>query len=114
MKNGEKKLRHLEAQATGVMQNTSPLGADKMKSQLEDLKKALGKLKVVCLEEEDRLLKSLKSENAYHSRAKMLEAEVQEFRKSLQRLGNNFEPDDRVKNDEELIAVWKKYMVSVN
>ncbi|XP_061468049.1 nesprin-3 isoform X2 [Rhineura floridana] len=109
VKSGEKKLRHLEAQSTGVMQNTSPLGAEKMKEELEDLKKALEKLKLVSTEEEERLLKNLKSENAYHSHARLLEAEVQEFRKSLQRLANAFEPEAGGRSDEDLILLWRKY-----
>lgn len=114
VKNGEKKLRHLEAQSVGVIQNTSPLGAEKMKEELEELKKALEKLKVACLEEEERLMKTLRSENAYHSQARLLEAEVQEFRKGLQRLRNNFEPNDRVRSEEDLIALWRRYTVSVS
>ncbi|XP_048342299.1 nesprin-3 [Sphaerodactylus townsendi] len=110
VKNGEKKLRLLEAQSAGVMQNTSPLGAEKMKGELEELKQALEKLKLACLEEEERLMKTLRSENAYHSQARLLEAEVQEFRKSLQRLRNNFEPNDRVRSEEDLIALWRRYM----
>ncbi|KAH0620386.1 hypothetical protein JD844_020782 [Phrynosoma platyrhinos] len=103
------KLRYLESQSVDVMQNTSPLGAEKMMAELEDLKKALEKLKVVSAEEEERLLKSLKSENAYHAQARLLEAEVQEFRKSLHRLGNTFEPDSRPRSDDDLIALWRKY-----
>ncbi|XP_015271826.1 PREDICTED: nesprin-3 [Gekko japonicus] len=112
VKNGEKKLRHLEAQSLGVMENTSPLGAEKMKDELEELKKALEKLKVACLEEEERLMKTLRSENAYHSQARLLEAEVQEFLKNLQRLRNNFEPNDRVRSEEDLIALWRRYMAT--
>lgn len=114
VKSGEKKLRQLEAQSTGVMQNTSPLGAEKMTAELEDLKKALEKLKVVSIEEEERLLKSLKSENAHHLHARLLEAEVQEFCKGLHKLGKNPEPDDQVRSEEDLIALWRKYMVSVS
>ncbi|KAL8168991.1 UNVERIFIED_CONTAM: hypothetical protein K2H54_030585 [Gekko kuhli] len=112
VKNGEKKLRHLEAQSVGVMENTSPLGAEKMRDELEELKKALEKLKVACLEEEERLIKTLRSENAYHSQARLLEADVQEFRKSLQRLRNNFEPNDQVRSEEDLIALWRRYMAT--
>uniref|UniRef100_G1KNH0 Nesprin-3 n=1 Tax=Anolis carolinensis TaxID=28377 RepID=G1KNH0_ANOCA len=108
VKSGEKKLRYLEAQSVGVMQNTSPLGAEKIKTELEDLKKALEKLKVVGAEEEERLLKSLKSENAYHTQARLLEAEVQEFRKSLQRLGSTLEPNDGARSEDDLIALWRK------
>lgn len=112
VKNGEKSLRRLEAQSTGVIQNTSPLGAEKIKNELEDLKKALEKLKLVCLEEEERLLKTLKSENAYHSHSRLLEAEVQEFRKSLRTLGNSLESGDKMRTEEDLIALWRKYMAT--
>ncbi|XP_042302664.1 nesprin-3 isoform X2 [Sceloporus undulatus] len=112
VKSGEKKLRYLEAQSVDVMQNTSPLGAEKMKAELEDLKKALEKLKVVSSEEEERLLQSLKSENAYHTQARLLEADVQEFRKSLHKLGNTFELDNRARSDDDLIALWRKYMAT--
>ena len=114
VKSGEKKLKHLETQSHGVMQNTSPLGAEKMKAELEDLKKALEKLKVVSAEEEERLLKSLKSENAHHTQARLLETEVQEFRKGLHKLGKSFEPDGQVRSEEDLIDLWRKHVVSVS
>lgn len=112
VRGGEKKLKHLEAQSIDVMQNTSPLGAEKMKAELEELKKLLENIKLVSVEEEEKLLKSLQSENTYHTQARMLETDVQEFRKRLQRLGNHFEKDDIVRSDEDLISLWREYMVS--
>uniref|UniRef100_A0A6J0VAU4 Nesprin-3 isoform X1 n=1 Tax=Pogona vitticeps TaxID=103695 RepID=A0A6J0VAU4_9SAUR len=112
VKSGEKKLKYLETQSHGVMQNTSPQGAEKMKAELEDLKKALEKLKVVSAEEEERLLKSLKSENAHHTQARLLEGEVQEFRKGLHKLGKSFEPDGQVRSEEDLIDLWRKHMAT--
>ncbi|XP_044292114.1 nesprin-3 isoform X2 [Varanus komodoensis] len=112
VKGGEKKLRLLEAQSVGVKQNTSPLGAEKITSELEELKKALEKLKLVSAEEEERLLRNLKSENAYHSQARLLEAEILEFRKNLQRLGNSLDPGDKVRSEEDLIALWRRYMAT--
>ncbi|KAJ7345148.1 hypothetical protein JRQ81_001098 [Phrynocephalus forsythii] len=112
VKSGEKKLKQLEAQSGGVMQNTSPLGAEKIKAELEDLKKALEKLKVVSAEEEEQLLESLKSENAHHTRARLLEAEVQEFRRGLHKLGKSCQPDDQVRSEDDLIALWRKCMAT--
>ncbi|KAM6461653.1 nesprin-3 isoform 2-T4 [Liasis olivaceus] len=112
VRSGEKKFKHLEVQSVDVMQNTSPLGAEKMKAELEDLKKVLEKLKLVSVEEEEKLLKSLQSENTYHTQARLLEAEVQEFRKGLQRLGNHFEKDDTMRSDEDLISLWRQYMAT--
>ncbi|KAL7992657.1 hypothetical protein Chor_016913 [Crotalus horridus] len=112
VRSGEKKFKHLEAQSVDVMQNTSPLGAEKMKAELEELKKLLENIKLVSVEEEEKLLKILQSENTYHSQARLLEADVQEFRKRLQRLGNHFEKDDVVRSDEDLISLWREYMAT--
>ncbi|EMP30972.1 Nesprin-3 [Chelonia mydas] len=112
VKRGEKKLKCLEVQSTGVIQNTSPLGAGKMKDELEELRKALEKLKLICGEEEERIHKILKSESAFQSQARQLEAEVQEFRKMLQRLENDLESEEKPKSEEELVALWRKYIAA--
>ncbi|XP_074852663.1 nesprin-3 [Carettochelys insculpta] len=112
VKSGEKKLKCLEVQSAGVIQNTSPLGAGKMKDELEELRKALEKLKLVCDEEEERLHKILKSESAYQSQTRQLEAEVQEFRRMLQRLEDNLESGTKPKSEEELVALWRKYIAT--
>ncbi|XP_032089691.1 nesprin-3 isoform X2 [Thamnophis elegans] len=112
IRSGEKKWKHLEAQSIDVMQNTSPLGAEMMKAELEELKKLLENIKLVSVEEEEKLLKSLQSENTYHTQARVLETDVQEFRKRLKRLGNHFEKDDIVRSDEDLISLWREYMAT--
>ncbi|XP_039389788.1 nesprin-3 isoform X1 [Mauremys reevesii] len=112
VKRGEKKLKCLEVQSTGVIQNTSPLGAGKMKDELEELRKALEKLKLICGEEEERMHKILKSESAYQSQARQLEAEVQEFRKMLQRLEDDLESGEKPKSEEDLVALWRKYIAT--
>ncbi|KAM7165248.1 nesprin-3 isoform 2-T2 [Macrochelys suwanniensis] len=112
VKRGEKKLKCLEVQSTGVIQNTSPLGAGKMKDELEEFRKALERLKLICGEEEERMHKILKSESAYQSQARQLEAEVQEFRKMLQRLENDLESGEKPKTEEELVALWRKYIAT--
>uniref|UniRef100_A0A8C0IQG3 Spectrin repeat containing nuclear envelope family member 3 n=1 Tax=Chelonoidis abingdonii TaxID=106734 RepID=A0A8C0IQG3_CHEAB len=112
VKRGEKKLKCLEVQSTGVIQNTSPLGAGKMKDELEELRKALEKLKLICGEEEERMHMILKSESAYQSQARQLEAEVQEFRKMLQRLEDDLESGEKPKSEEDLVALWRKYIAT--
>uniref|UniRef100_A0A674HUG1 Nesprin-3 n=1 Tax=Terrapene triunguis TaxID=2587831 RepID=A0A674HUG1_9SAUR len=109
---GGRKLKCLEVQSTGVIQNTSPLGAGKMKDELEELRKALEKLKLICVEEEERMHKILKSESAYQSQARQLEAEVQEFRKMLQRLEDDLESGEKPKSEEDLVALWRKYIAT--
>ncbi|XP_064368183.1 nesprin-3 isoform X1 [Dromaius novaehollandiae] len=108
VRSGGKKWKHLENQCADVIQNTSPLGAERMKDELEELRKALEKLKLLFNEEEDRLLKILQLEGAYESQARQLEADVQEFRKDLQRLENDLDPGVGEKSEDEFVALWRK------
>ncbi|XP_074147480.1 nesprin-3 isoform X2 [Sminthopsis crassicaudata] len=110
--NGEKSLKNLEDQSAGVIQNTSPMGGEKITKELEELRKALEKLKLFCKEEEERILKTLNSEGAYETQARQLEAEVKEFRRELQRLAKDLEPGEKARDEAELIERWKIYSVT--
>ncbi|XP_025070982.1 nesprin-3 isoform X4 [Alligator sinensis] len=112
VKSGEKELQSLEVQSIGVIQNTSPLGAEKMKDELEELRKALEKLKLMRSEEQERLHKFFQSKSAYQSQVRELEAEVSEFRKGIQRLESDLKPRERAKNEEELLILWRKCMAT--
>ncbi|XP_010188687.1 PREDICTED: LOW QUALITY PROTEIN: nesprin-3-like, partial [Mesitornis unicolor] len=108
IRSGAKKLKHLEIQCAEVIHNTSPLGAEKMKDELEELRKALEKLKLLSSEEEERLLKIQQSESAYESQARQLEADVQELRKDLQRLENELDLGEGDKTEDEFVTLWRK------
>ncbi|NWY53929.1 SYNE3 protein, partial [Chionis minor] len=108
IKSGGKKWKHLENQCAEVIQNTSPLGAERMKDELEELRKALEMLKLLSGEEEERLLKIQQSESAYESQARQLEADVQELRKDLQRLENYLDPGEGEKTEDEFVTLWRK------
>ncbi|NXN73126.1 SYNE3 protein, partial [Himantopus himantopus] len=108
IKSGGKKWKHLENQCAEVIQNTSPLGAERMKDELEELRKALEALKLLSSEEEERLLKIQQSESAYESQARQLEADVQELRKDLQRLENYLDPGEGEKTEDEFVTLWRK------
>ncbi|PKU45394.1 nesprin-3 [Limosa lapponica baueri] len=108
IRNGGKKWKHLENQCAEVIQNTSPLGAERMKDELEELRKALEMLKLLSSEEEERLLKIQESESAYESQARQLEADVQELRKDLQRLENHLDPGKGEKTEDEFVTLWRK------
>ncbi|XP_028929022.1 nesprin-3 [Ornithorhynchus anatinus] len=109
---GEESLKNLERQSVGVIQNTSPLGTEKITRELEELRKALEKLKLLCKEEEERLLKALKLDGSYRSQAQLLGTEVAEFRQEIQRLAKSLEPGEKARDEEELIALWRKYTVT--
>ncbi|XP_068048611.1 nesprin-3 isoform X3 [Anomalospiza imberbis] len=108
IRSGGKKWKHLENQCAEVIQNTSPLGSTRLKDELEELRKALEKLKLLSSEEEERLLKIQQSESAYESQARQLEADIQQLRKDLQRLENDLDPGEGEKTEDEFVILWKK------
>ncbi|XP_063255368.1 nesprin-3 [Prinia subflava] len=108
IRSGGKKWKHLENQCAEVIQNTSPLGSARLKDELEELRKALEKLKLLSSEEEERLLKIQQSESAYESQARQLEADIQKLRKDLQRLENDLDPGEGEKTEDEFVTLWRK------
>ncbi|NWX15162.1 SYNE3 protein, partial [Aegotheles bennettii] len=112
IRSGGGKWKYLENQCAEVVQNTSPLGAERMKDELEELRKALEKLKLLRSEEEERLLKIQQSENAYESQARQLKADVQELRKDLQRLENDLDPGEGEKTEDGFVTLWRKCNVT--
>ncbi|XP_056348109.1 nesprin-3 isoform X1 [Oenanthe melanoleuca] len=108
IRSGGKKWKHLENQCAEVIQNTSPLGSARLKDELEELRKALEKLKLLSSQEEERLLKIQQSESAYESQARQLEADIQKLRKDLQRLENDLDPGEGEKTEDEFVILWKK------
>uniref|UniRef100_A0A803V029 Nesprin-3 n=1 Tax=Ficedula albicollis TaxID=59894 RepID=A0A803V029_FICAL len=108
IRSGGKKWKHLENQCAEVIQNTSPLGSARLKDELEELRKALEKLKLLSSQEEERLLKIQQSESAYESLARQLEADIQKLRKDLQRLENDLDPGEGEKTEDEFVTLWKK------
>ncbi|NXD64294.1 SYNE3 protein, partial [Eolophus roseicapillus] len=108
IRSGGKKLDQLENECANVIENTSPLGAERMKDELEMLRKALEKLKLLHSEEEERLLKIQESESAYESQARQLEADIKVLRKYLQKLENHLEPQEGEKTEDEFVTLWRK------
>ncbi|NWV70408.1 SYNE3 protein, partial [Malurus elegans] len=108
IRSGGRKWKHLENQCAEVIQNTSPLGAARLKDELEELRKALEKLKLLSSEEEERLLKIQESESAYESQAQQLEADIQKMSKDLQRLENDLDPGEGEKTEDEFVTLWRK------
>ncbi|XP_061037198.1 nesprin-3 isoform X1 [Eubalaena glacialis] len=107
---GEESLKRLAEQAVGVIQNTSPLGAEKITKELEEMRNVLEKLRALWEEEEGRLQGLLKSRGAYEQQRRQLEAELAEFRKGLQRLAEeDLEPAAKAGTEDELVARWRLY-----
>lgn len=106
-------MKGLEEQAEGVIRHTSPLGAEKITRELEEMRKVLQKLRLLWEEEEGRLRGLLTSQGALERRKQQLEAELGEFRRGLQRLAEEgLEPVAKAGTEDELVARWRRYSVS--
>uniref|UniRef100_A0A7N5JJW8 Nesprin-3 n=1 Tax=Ailuropoda melanoleuca TaxID=9646 RepID=A0A7N5JJW8_AILME len=111
---GEKSLRRLEEQAVGIIENTSPLGAERITEELEDMRRVLEKLRVLWEEEKERLQGLLTSMGACEQQRQQLEAELGEFRKDLQRLAEEgLEPAAKAETEDELVARWRLYSAAL-
>uniref|UniRef100_A0A8C3YS49 Spectrin repeat containing nuclear envelope family member 3 n=1 Tax=Catagonus wagneri TaxID=51154 RepID=A0A8C3YS49_9CETA len=107
---GKETLKRLEEQARRVIQDTSPLGAERITSELEEMWNVLEKLRALGEEEEGRLQGLLRSSGACEQQRRRLEAELAEFRKDLQRLvEEGLEPEAKASTEDELVARWRLY-----
>ncbi|KAM4690667.1 nesprin-3 isoform 2-T2 [Rhinophrynus dorsalis] len=107
VESGRKQMEALDVRSAQVIKFTSPLGAEKICKELEELRRALAELKSMNEEEEEHLLKTHSSDSAFLLLAQELEANINEFRKAIQRLDGSLESGERVKNKDELMALWK-------
>ncbi|XP_069921693.1 nesprin-3 isoform X2 [Oryctolagus cuniculus] len=106
---GEDSLQRLQEQSAGVIRNTSPLGAEKVAGELDDMRKVLEKLRLLWEEEEARLRGLLQAEGACELRVRQLETELAEFRKRLHGLAQEgLEPAARAGTEDELLAHWRR------
>ncbi|XP_028620251.1 nesprin-3 isoform X2 [Grammomys surdaster] len=107
---GEETLNRLEEQAVGVIRNTSPLGAEKISGELEEMRGVLEKLRLLWKEEEGRLRGLLQSRGACEQQIQQLEVELEEFKKGLQSLAQEgLEPSAKAATEEELVAQWRLF-----
>ncbi|XP_043345311.1 nesprin-3 isoform X2 [Cervus canadensis] len=105
---GEESLKRLQQQAVGVIQNTSPLGAEKITRDLEEMRDVLEKLRGLWEEEEGRLRDLVKSKGACEQQRGQLEAELAEFKKDLQRLAEEgLGTTAKAATEDELVARWR-------
>ncbi|XP_043777176.1 nesprin-3 isoform X1 [Cervus elaphus] len=105
---GEESLKRLQQQAMGVIQNTSPLGAEKITRDLEEMRDVLEKLRGLWEEEEGRLRDLVKSKGACEQQRGQLEAELAEFKKDLQRLAEEgLGTTAKAATEDELVARWR-------
>uniref|UniRef100_A0A8C5QCP9 Spectrin repeat containing nuclear envelope family member 3 n=1 Tax=Leptobrachium leishanense TaxID=445787 RepID=A0A8C5QCP9_9ANUR len=106
---GGKRLGTLEVKSAEVIKNTSPLGAEKIHTELEELRRALAELKLMNDEEKESLVKSHDSESAFVLLYAQLEVKIKEFRNTIQRLGKSLQSKEPTKSDDELMALWESF-----
>uniref|UniRef100_A0A2K6GN27 Nesprin-3 n=1 Tax=Propithecus coquereli TaxID=379532 RepID=A0A2K6GN27_PROCO len=110
---GAASLGRLEEQSAGVIQNTSPLGAEKITGELEEMRTVLEKLRVLREEEEQRLRGLQESRGACEQQIRRLEAALGEFKEGLRRLAQEGpEPTAKAGTEDELVARWRLYSVT--
>uniref|UniRef100_H3ASJ0 Spectrin repeat containing nuclear envelope family member 3 n=1 Tax=Latimeria chalumnae TaxID=7897 RepID=H3ASJ0_LATCH len=107
---GEETLNNIDIQANAVMKNTSPLGADKIVRKQKELRRAWEALRDHCAQEEEAQQRILDSERMYMNQARQLESEVADFRKLVQKLRQQLETEGGEESEEELVALWKRYL----
>ncbi|XP_067848240.1 nesprin-3 isoform X2 [Heptranchias perlo] len=102
----ERELVNLQTQAKTVIQNTSPLGAERIRRELEQLRADWESLRLRCDEDQGPLVLALQSMLESRSRAEQLEEAVAEFRGRLRSLDP--EPPDQ----NEIETAWRKCKIS--
>ncbi|KAL4593680.1 nesprin-3 isoform X1, partial [Arapaima gigas] len=108
--NEEETLRHLEAKAEGVKAKTSPAGAEALTRGVEHLRKTWDRLKQHLLEEREGLHASQRSVEDYEARTLHLRTEAAQLHKLFQGLSRDLEAKGDERTEEEMVAVWKKFM----
>ncbi|XP_048455740.1 nesprin-3 isoform X2 [Rhincodon typus] len=103
-KKGE--LDNLQVQATAVILNTSPLGAEHITKDLEELRADWNSLRLRCQQDQEPLKLGLHSVLESKSRAEQLEREVAKFAEWLQSL--DLQPPD----DDGMETAWCKCLLT--
>uniref|UniRef100_A0A4W3IEI9 KASH domain-containing protein n=1 Tax=Callorhinchus milii TaxID=7868 RepID=A0A4W3IEI9_CALMI len=103
----EEDLLQLEHNGKAVTGNTSPLGAEHITRELEELREKWERLRLSCTQDKEALLQS---QQEFTSRAQQLEKNVAEFNNLVHKVEvETLNVDD---TNDELETTWRKYVVS--
>ncbi|XP_041070484.1 nesprin-3 isoform X3 [Carcharodon carcharias] len=102
----EGELNNLQAQAKAVIHNTSPMGAEHITRDLEELWSDWDNLRLKCKQDQGPLELGLHSVLEFQSRAELLEKEVAELQDRLR--GLDVQPSD----ENELETAWRKCLIA--
>ncbi|KAJ8411832.1 hypothetical protein AAFF_G00154700 [Aldrovandia affinis] len=106
----EKTLRYIEGLAEAVKTNTSPGGTEQIAQEVEQLRGAWEKLWQGLRLAQERHQTALQSQNEYSARTEQLRADIAPLRMLIQRMNRELETKGGEKTEEQLVALWRKYM----
>lgn len=112
----ETTLQYIEVMAEAVRCNTSPVGADIVVEEAEELRLGWQRLRQGLFEAEEGLRTNLNSHSQYMTRCQQLGEDIGRLRVLLhdldQELVKGCEPRERIDcNEEQMVGKWRKYMV---
>ncbi|KAK7904173.1 hypothetical protein WMY93_016780 [Mugilogobius chulae] len=106
----EKTLLHIESLAEGVRANTSPVGAEQVVEEAEELRLGWQRLRQGLCEAEEGLRASLDSHCQYMSRCRRLGEDITRLRSLLQGLELELEEGRQAGGTEEqMVGQWRTY-----
>ncbi|XP_036399014.1 nesprin-3-like isoform X2 [Megalops cyprinoides] len=106
----EKTLQHIQGVAEAVKANTSPGGTEVVTQEVEQLQQAWERLHQGFDQAQEGLHSTLHSQNEYSSRIDKLRSDIAQLRGLVQRMNRELESKDGEKTEEQLVALWRKYM----
>ncbi|XP_041131748.1 nesprin-3 isoform X2 [Polyodon spathula] len=110
VKSEEKTLQHIERLAVSVKNSTSPLGAEKITQEVEELRQAWESLRLACEQEQERLQNTVRIQSEYTTKVLKLKSDIAELRKLVQKLNQDLEFKDVERTEEQMVALWRKFM----
>lgn len=110
VKSEEKTLQHIERLAEAVKNSTSPLGAEKITKEVEELRQAWESLRLACEQEQERLENTVRIQSEYRTKVLKMKSDMAELRKLVQKLNQDLEFKDVERTEEQMVALWRKFM----
>ncbi|MGH0138371.1 UNVERIFIED_CONTAM: hypothetical protein FKN15_032912 [Acipenser sinensis] len=113
VKSEEKTLQHIERLAEAVKNSTSPLGAEKITKEVEELRQAWESLRLACEQEQERLENTVRIQSEYTTKVLKMKSDMAELRKLVQKLNQDLEFKDVERTEEQMVALWRKFMIKL-
>ncbi|KAJ8290269.1 hypothetical protein GJAV_G00010700 [Gymnothorax javanicus] len=106
----EKTLRYIEGLAEAVKAQTSPGGTEDITREVEHLHEAWEKLLEGIRRTQEGLRTTMHSREEFTARTEQLRADIAQLRALVYRMNRELEAKDGERTEEQLVALWRKYM----